>query len=239
MRVGSSWSMRMPSTRPIFRPPANRTASPGCRPPANLKEARYVVLAPPNAPLSAKTVASNTAATINTNNPTNACSRFASMVHLSGGTCCPASEPGRRGRNAFLPTSGPVLFGQHLQIVQLLEHFGLRYAVQELPDARVRVLPQLLPRAEGHDIPLVEQQHAIGDQESARQLVGHYHDGYPECLLELQDQVVDPRGDDRVQTGRGLVEKQHFRVHGHRPGHRRALLHPAAQLRGHVIFKAR
>src|SRR5712691_13442397 len=98
-------------------------------------------------------LASNTAVTINTNNPTNACSRLASMVHLSGGAWCPASEAGRRGRNAFLPASGPVLFGQHLQIVQLLEHFGLRYAVQELPDARVRAIPQLLPRAEGHDIP--------------------------------------------------------------------------------------
>ena len=56
-------------------------------------------------------------------------------------------------------------------------------------------------------------------------------------LFQFQNQIVDSRGDDRIQAGGGLVEKENFRVHGERPRNGGAFFHSAAQLRRHVVFK--
>ncbi len=52
----------------------------------------------------------------------------------------------------------------------------------------------------------------------------------PRPRTQLDDQVVDHIGHDRVEPGRRLVEKQDFRLGRDRPRQRHALLHAARQL---------
>ena len=69
--------------------------------------------------------------------------------------------------------------------------------------------------------------------------MGHHDDGHVEGFLQLKDQFIDASGDNGVEPGGRFIKKEDFRIHGHSTSHRRALLHPAAQLRWQVVFKTR
>src|SRR2546425_7186000 len=165
------------STRPPFGPPAYRTVAPGSSPPANGKYARYVVAEPPNAPVNAKIVPTSTAPAIKTKIPTMACSRFDSIAHLSP----------RRS------TARAVIFRQHLQIVQLLRNFRLGNAVQKLPHPRLRARTHFFRGTDGHHVPLIDQHHAVGDQESAGEFMRDHDDRHVKRALELQDRSEERR----------------------------------------------
>src|SRR5487761_554696 len=125
------------------------------------------------APAMERTVAISKAAAASTNNPTHACSPrefildapVSALPAYSGGnkTFRRLSRrlPSQKFRRAhFLP-----IFGQHLQVIEFVFHFRLRHAVQELAYARVVAGGKFLFGA-GHDeIPPVDQQHAVCDQE--------------------------------------------------------------------------
>src|SRR6184192_1796662 len=113
-------------------------------------------------------------------------------------------------------------------------------AREELPHARVgRAREQLLRRAGGdHRTAFgVEEDAVVGDREDARELMGDDHDGRAEALAQLEDQLVEPAGADRVEPSRRLVEEQHLRVERDRARQARPLLHAAADLRRVVVLE--
>ena len=101
----------------------------------------------------------------------------------------------------------------------------------------LRALLDLLGRAHGQDVAAIDQNDAVGDQEGAGQFVRHDDDAHGVCLLEVQDEIVDAGGHDRVEPRRRLIEEQDLRVHRQRAGDGGALLHAAAQLRGAEAFE--
>ena len=97
---------------------------------------------------------------------------------------------------------------------------------------------QLGGRAVGNDAAFIQENHAVGDQKSAREFMGDNNNSDPKSFFQFEQQLVDSRGDDRIEACRRLIKKKNFRIHGHGAGYRCALFHSAAQLRGHVIFIA-
>src|SRR5512138_258657 len=88
-------------------------------------------------------------------------------------------------------------------------------------------------------VPLCIQEHRIvADGEDARQLVSDDHDRAAETLPELEDQVVEAPGADRVEPGGRLVQEEDIRVEGHRPRQSCPFLHPAAELGGIEVLEA-
>src|SRR5271163_913227 len=250
MREGSLGSTCTLLTRPTGGPFKYRTSAPGPNPPAFLKYAWYGVSALSSVPESANTVAMSKAATINTKSPTYACSRFDSIRVLDHFCALnSAAAPGLRGSISwalYFASSGAVLLPlrryvprQHLQIINLTRQFRFRHAVQKLPHPRLLALLHFCYRIVRDDHALIQQNHSVGDQKCAGQLVRHHHDRDAKRFLQFQYQLVDPRRNNRVQPRRRLVEKQYLRVHRQRPCDRRPLFHPAAQLRRHVTLKTR
>src|SRR5882672_8628171 len=127
---------------------------------------------------------------------------------------------------------------QHLQVIQFPGNFGFGNAIKELPNSGLGTGAHLFGRAERHDVAFVDQKHAVGDQERARQLVRNHNDGHVERALQFQNQFVDTCCDDGIQSSRGLVEKQDLRVHRQRAGHGSAFLHATTKLRRRVILES-
>lgn len=61
------------------------------------------------------------------------------------------------------------------------------------------------------------------------------HDCGAEAVAQLQHQVIEPLGSDRIQPCRRLIEEENFRVKGERSSQSRALAHPARKLGRHSI----
>jgi hypothetical protein len=53
----------------------------------------------------------------------------------------------------------------------------------------------------------VDQDDAVGNPEGAGQLVGHHNHAHGVRLLEVQDEIVNARGHNRVEARRGLIEE--------------------------------
>ncbi len=107
-----------------------------------------------------------------------------------------------------------------------------------MPDSWLRAGAYFVGRAKGYDVALVNQEHAVGNQKGAGEFVGDHDDGHAKSALEFENQFVDTRRDDGVQSRRGLVEEQNLRVHRQGAGNGSAFLHAAAELRGCVVFKS-
>ena len=84
----------------------------------------------------------------------------------------------------------------------------------------------------------IQHNHPVRNREDARQLVADDDKSYFQAARQRQDQIVELRRGDRIESGRRLVEKQHLRVERHGAGDGGALLHAAAQFRRHVIVEA-
>src|SRR5579875_425881 len=96
---------------------------------------------------------------------------------------------------------------------------SLLSAGKESTDASVRGMSQHLVRIAGGDLGTgfgVQKDAVGGDREDARQFVRDHHDGGAQVLAQLQDQIVQQPGTDRIQTRRRFVEEQNLRVQRHR-----------------------
>src|SRR5262245_26646686 len=150
------------------------------------------------------------------------------VIPTTASAMAPRTKAPIRAGLAFLPIPGTSLE-------------RLRAPGEEATYPRVvGVVAQLLRRAARADRSRldVEEDTVRTDREDARQLVRHDHDGRVEAVAELEDQVVEKPGADRIETGRRLVEEQYLRVQRHRPGQAGALHHAPAQLRGVETLEA-
>src|SRR5215471_2858737 len=84
----------------------------------------------------------------------------------------------------------------------------------------------------------IEKDAVITNRKDAWQLVRNHNDCGAETVAQLEDQIVQKAGTYRIETGRWLVEQQHFRRQRHRAGETGALLHSSADLGRKIILEA-
>src|SRR6185437_377112 len=111
-----------------------------------------------------------------------------------------------------------------------------RNTIEKLAHARLLARFQLFHGAERDYVSLVYQDHAVGDEEGAGELVGDDDNGHSEGFFQFQNQIVDACGDDGIEARGRLVKKENFGIHSQGASDCGALFHAAAQLRGNVIF---
>src|SRR5215510_10199785 len=106
------------------------------------------------------------------------------------------------GTSLFFPRIArmTIIFGQHFQVIRLLQNFWFGNAVEELPHPRVSAGLHLLLRTDGYNIPFVDEHHAVGDQERTGQFVGHDYDRHVEGFLQLENQFINAGGNDGVES---------------------------------------
>ena len=76
----------------------------------------------------------------------------------------------------------------------------------------------------------IQEDAVIADPEQAGQFMAHDDDGGAETLAQLENQVIEPAGGDRIQSRRRLVEEQDFGVEGEGSRKARALAHASRKL---------
>ena len=67
--------------------------------------------------------------------------------------------------------------------------------------------------------------------------MGHHGNRCPQTIAQLEDQIVEKPGTDRIQPRRGFVEEQDLRVEPHGAGKSGALAHAAAYFRRIEVLK--
>ena len=95
-------------------------------------------------------------------------------------------------------------------------------------------LPDLIKRITSVDAEhpaLVEHHHPIGDREGGVHFVRHDDTRHPELLGQIDDQLIDLRAGDWVQTCRRLVVEKNQRIERQRSREPGTFLHPARDLR--------
>ena len=60
----------------------------------------------------------------------------------------------------------------------------------------------------------------------------NHYDGEVQVGMQVAYQFIEFRGGDRVQAGRGFIQKQDFRVQRQGPGQAGAFAHSTGQFRG-------
>ena len=109
--------------------------------------------------------------------------------------------------------------------------------MKQVLDPRALALSHLIRAAAAQDLTVVEHRDPVCDAERALDLVRHHNDRHAECVPELQDQLVDRGGRDRIEPGRGLVAEEQLGVEDDRTSERGALGHPARELCGHELVE--
>ena len=84
----------------------------------------------------------------------------------------------------------------------------------------------------------VDHDAAVGDGEDTGQLVRHNDDRSAEALVELQDELVELGGGDRVEAGRGSSKNRIAGSSASARAKRGALPHAAGELGNHVLLEA-
>src|SRR5471032_2471950 len=84
----------------------------------------------------------------------------------------------------------------------------------------------------------VQHGHPIGDLECHLHVVRDGHGGALECLIHFDDQIGHHVAEDRVETGRRLVEKKNLRFQGDGAGEANAPPHAAGELRWTLVLDA-
>src|SRR5207244_5665864 len=97
---------------------------------------------------------------------------------------------------------------QHLQVIQFLRDRRLSDAVQKLTNAGMCARAHFFRGAERNDVAFVDEDHAVGDEESTGELMRHDDDRHVKRLLEFENEFVDSSGDDGIEASRRLVEKK-------------------------------
>ena len=128
----------------------------------------------------------------------------------------------------------------HLGFVLLLRHADRTdaAAVEELPDDRLVAGQQHLARAEHHQV-LAEQhadvvRHRAGDVDVVRD----DQDRAVDLRVDVDEQLAQVGGADRVQTRVGLVAEDDLRVEHQRAGQSGAFAHTAGDLAGELVLVA-
>ena len=85
-------------------------------------------------------------------------------------------------------------------VVNLISGLGIRRAIQELLNPRMRTFFQFLRRPCRNDVAVVEYDDSIRDLERARQFVRDHNNRDSEGLLQIQNQLVDPCSDDGIKS---------------------------------------
>ena len=68
--------------------------------------------------------------------------------------------------------------------------------------------------------------------------MGYHHHSGLETVAQLENQIVQTPGADRIESGRRLIEKKDVGIQGHGPGHAGPFLHAAADFGRVEFFKA-
>src|SRR5687767_10142381 len=92
-------------------------------------------------------------------------------------------------------------------MVSIVRQRAAGLAAEELLHPRVRQRAELLGRSERDHLAAVEHTDAVGDTKGALHVVRDGDGGGAETLVEVEDELLDHRGDHRVEPGRGLVEE--------------------------------
>ena len=147
---------------------------------------------------------------------------------------------GQLDRDGRQGTELGALLGLQLSGVLLLGHpdrsFALR--VEELADDRLVARQQHLARTEHRQVPAVEQADVVRDGAGGVHVVRDDQEGRLDLGVEVDDQLVEVGGADRVETRVRLVEQQDLRVEHERSGQAGALAHAAGDLTGELLLRA-
>src|SRR5256885_3118592 len=96
------------------------------------------------------------------------------MVPMNSPAAITTNRPTRvRSRVASMLLPDP--FRVHFQVVHFVVLRRIRDPVEELADARVPAVPDLIGGADGGDVSAVDEDHAVGNQEGAGEFVGYDH----------------------------------------------------------------
>ena len=159
-----------------------------------------------------------------------------------GGTGEPLEPPRRSSAEATRP---PLARIAARRAGQSIVSGTLRLAGQELTDEGVVGVEHVLGRAGLDDPALPQDVDVVGHPARAHDVVGDHAEGRQVLLLlllglvhhvavDLEDQLAQQGGADRIQAGVGLVEQDDVGLEHQRPGEPGALAHPARQLVGHL-----
>src|SRR5262245_24093865 len=117
-------------------------------------------------------------------------------------------------------TKAPMSSGLVFLAIRFLRWAVLTSTREELDDARIFAVGKELPRRSRRDLGMgrsVEKHAVVTDGEDAGEFVGHHDDRRPEARpAEIEDQLVETHGCNRIQARRRLVEKQVLRIQGDR-----------------------
>ena len=58
----------------------------------------------------------------------------------------------------------------------------------------------------------IEKHAVVTDGKNTGQLVGHHDHRSPQTVAQLENQIIEQPGADRIEARRGLVEKKHFGI---------------------------
>src|SRR4051812_20530270 len=133
-----------------------------------------------------------------------------------------------------------VLFGLQLVGVLLLGHADRanHLGVEELPHDRLLGGEQHLARAEHRQVLVVEQADVVGHGARRVDVVGDDQEGGVDLGVQVDDQLVEERGADRVETGVRLVEEHDLGVEDQGAGQTGPLAHAAGDLARQLVLGA-
>src|SRR5271170_6049549 len=134
-----------------------------------------------------------------------------------------------------------------LQVSLLLGHGGLvlflrhpdradTTTVKELLHHRLVAGQQHLTRAEHHQMPAEQHAHVVRHRAGDVDVVRHDQDGAVNLGVDVDEQLAQVGGADRVQTRVGLVTQDDLRVEHQRPGQTGALAHTTGDLTGELLL---
>src|ERR1017187_1390325 len=105
--------------------------------------------------------------------------------------------------------------------------YALLRMLKKLLDKLNIALLKLFKTAFDDHTSLVNQSQAASDRFGAIQIVSHHNRRHPMFRLQLENQVVNLRGTDRIETGGGFVEQKNVRLQSQCASKTDAFLHAA------------
>src|SRR5436309_4489758 len=113
--------------------------------------------------------------------------------------------------------------------------------IEESPDLRIDAPVAerrgLSPRDDAARL-AIQHDAVSDDREDAPQLVRDDDRRHTEAGIQGRNEIVELRGGDGIETGRGLVEEQQRRVESQRTRDPGSFLHAARELRREVVLEA-
>src|ERR1039458_1533409 len=114
-----------------------------------------------------------------------------------------------------------------MRLVALLLTYALLRMLEKLHYKLNIALLQLCKTALDDHTPFVNQSQAARDRFGAMQIVSYHNRRHLMLRLQLENQVVNLRGADRIETGGGFVEQKNVRLQRQCASKTDALLHAA------------